>query len=75
MAFQIDANVRPNMPNRRWGEVLLERVSFEGRLGVDVLMQPPLHSHVPVFHAMPDFDAKVGVVAVDVLDGSEVIGS
>lgn len=36
-------------------------------------MQPPLDSHVPVTHAVSDFHAEVGVVAVDVLDGFEVI--
>lgn len=36
-------------------------------------MQPPLHRHVPVTHAVADLHAEVGVVAVDALDGSEVV--
>lgn len=50
-----------------------ECVGAEGRVGVDVVMQPPLHRHVPVAHAVADLHAEVGVVAVDVLDGSEVV--
>lgn len=52
---------------------LPERVGFEGGIGVDVVVQPPLHCHVPVTHAMSDLHAEVSVVAVDVLDGSEVV--
>lgn len=37
------------------------------------MMQPPLHRHVPVTHAVPDLHAEVGVVAVDVLDSFEVV--
>ena len=36
-------------------------------------MQPPLHRHVPVTHAVSDLHTEVSVVAVDVLDGSEVV--
>lgn len=36
-------------------------------------MQPPLHCHVPVTHAMSDLHTEVSVVTVDVLDGFEVI--
>ncbi len=36
-------------------------------------MQPPLNWHIPVTHAVSDLHAEVSVVAVDVLDGSEVI--
>lgn len=50
-----------------------EGVGFEGGIGIDVMMQPPLHSHVPVAHAMSDFCAEVSVVAVDILDGFEVV--
>lgn len=54
-------------------EALPESVGFEGGIGVDVVMQPPLHRHVPVTHAMSDLHTEVSVVAVDVLDGFEVI--
>lgn len=52
---------------------LPESVGLEGGIGVDVVMQPPLHCHVPIAHAMTDLHTEVSVVAVDVLDGSEVI--
>lgn len=50
-----------------------ESVGFEGRIGVDVVVQPPLHGHVPVTHAMSDLHTEVCVVAVNVLDGFEVV--
>ena len=37
------------------------------------MMQPPLHSHVPVAHPVTDLHTEVCVVAVNVLDGLEVI--
>lgn len=37
------------------------------------MMQPPLNRHVPITHAVTDFHAEVGVVAVNVLDSFEVI--
>ena len=37
------------------------------------MMQPPLHSHVPVTHPVADLHTEVCVVAVDVLDGLEVV--
>lgn len=52
---------------------LPESVGFEGGIGVDVVMQPPLHCHVPVAHAMADLHTEVCVVAVNVLDGFEVV--
>lgn len=54
-------------------KALPKRVGFEGGIRVDVMMQPPLHSHVPVTQAVPNLHTEVSVVAVDVLDGSEVI--
>lgn len=56
-----------------WAWVLPESVGFEGGVGVDVVMQPPLHRHVPVAHAVSHLHTEVCVVAVNVLDGSEVI--
>lgn len=50
-----------------------QSVGAEGGVGVDVVMQPPLHRHVPVAHAVSHLHAEVGVVAVDVLNGSEVV--
>lgn len=50
-----------------------ESVGLEGGVGVDVVVQPPLHRHVPVAHPVSHLHAEVGVVAVDVLDGSEVV--
>lgn len=50
-----------------------ECVGFERGIGIDVVMQPPLDGHVPVTHAVSDFHTEVSVVAVDVLDGFEVI--
>lgn len=52
---------------------LPEGVGSEGSIGVDVVMQPPLHGHVPVTHAVSHLHTEVCVVAVDVLDGSEII--
>lgn len=52
---------------------LPESVCFEGWIGVDVVMQPPLHRHVPVTHAMTDLHTEVSVVAVNILDGFEVV--
>lgn len=54
-------------------KALPEGVGPEGGVGVDVVMQPPLHRHVPVTHAVADLHTEVRVVAVDVLDGFEVI--
>lgn len=54
-------------------KALPESVGFEGRVGVDVVMQPPLHRHVPVTHAVSHLHAEVSVVAVNVLDGFKVI--
>lgn len=54
-------------------KALPESVGFEGGVGVDVVMQPPLHRHVPVTHAVSHLHAEVRVVAVNVLDGFEVI--
>lgn len=48
-------------------------VSFEGRVRVDVVMQPPLYSHIPVAHPMADLHTEVCVVAINVLDGLEVV--
>lgn len=59
--------------NRCTYKALPESVGFEGGIGVDVVMQPPLHCHVPVTHAMSDLHTEVSVVAVNVLDGFEVI--
>lgn len=50
-----------------------QSVGPEGGVWVDVVMQPPLHAHVPVAHAMSHLYAEVSVVAVDVLNGSEVV--
>lgn len=52
-----------------------ECVSFERTVGVDIVMQPPLHRHVPVSHSMSHFHTEVSVVAVNVLDGFEVINN
>ena len=57
--------MRPGLP---------EDVGLEGGVGVDVVVQPPLHRHVPVAHAVADLHAEVCVVAVNVLDGLEVVG-
>lgn len=50
-----------------------QSVGSEGGVRVDVVMQPPLHCHVPVAHAVSHLHAEVSVVAVDVLNGSEVV--
>lgn len=69
----VNGGVRGSGPSCCTRKASPESVGFEGCVGVDVVMQPPLHRHVPVTHAMSNLHTEVCVVAVDVLDGFEVI--
>lgn len=53
--------------------ILPQSVRLEGGILVDVVMQPPLHCHVPVAHPVTHFHTEVSVVAVNILYGFEVI--
>ncbi len=50
-----------------------ESIRSERSIGVDVVVKPPLHRHVPVAHAMPNLYAEIGVITVNVLDRFKVI--
>lgn len=50
-----------------------ESVRSERGIGVDIVVKPPLHCHVPVAHAMPNLHAEICVITVNVLDRFEVI--
>lgn len=50
-----------------------ESVGSERGIGVDIVVKPPLHRHVPVAHAMPNLDAEICIITVNVLDSFEVI--
>lgn len=52
---------------------LPESVHFERGIGVNVVVKPPLHRHIPVAHTMTHFHTEIAVIAVNVLDCLEVI--
>lgn len=50
-----------------------ESIRSERSIGVNIVVKPPLHRHVPVTHAMPNLYTEICVITVDVLDRFKVI--